>query len=143
MVDKQSVPDLIPVRIVSIIGLKRTTTPQGGETTMKTQEIFELAQILTEEGYDFWFNAQDDYDENIDDEEYEFVLETQTGELIGSRAAITVSFRRDMDGLQLLDMRPARGKVDPEDADGVLHTGLTAKQALEIIIEFFEAEKAQ
>lgn len=103
------------------------------------KEIFTLAQILTEEGYDFWFNAQDDYDENIDDEEYEFILETQTGELIGSRAPITVSFSRNMDGLQLLDMRPARGKENPEDADGVLHTNLTAEQALEIIKEFFNA----
>lgn len=103
------------------------------------QEIWRLAQYLTEDGYDFWFNAQDDHDEVVD-EDYEYVLETQTGELIGTRSPITVSFRRGMDGLQLLDMRPARGKEDPADEDGVLHTNLTAEQALEIIEEFFEAK---
>lgn len=107
------------------------------------REIFRLAQFMTEDGYDFWFNATDDHEEVVSDEDYEYTMETQTGELIGSRAPITVSFRRDMGGLQLLDMRPARGKEDPSDEDGVLHTNLTAEQAFKIIKEFFEAEKAQ
>lgn len=107
---------------------------------MEAQEIFRLAQYLTEDGYDFWFNAQDDHDEVVSDEDYEYILETQTGELIGTRSPMTVFFRRDMDGLQLLDMRPARGKAAPADEDGELHTNLTAEQALKIIKEFFEAK---
>lgn len=113
------------------------------ETKEYLNAVEQLALMMGAAGYYFWISSDDDSGEEVSDEDYEFVLETQTGELIGSRAPITVSFRRDMRGLHLLDMRPARGKEDPSDEDGVLYINLTAEQAFKIIKEFFEAEKAQ
>lgn len=98
--------------------------------------IFKLAQLMQEAGFDYWFNYEDDCDtEDIFDEEYEYTIEIQTGELIGSRAPITV-FQREY-GLELLDMRPARENDFPADSDGELHSGLTAEQAMEIIEQIF------
>lgn len=120
----------------------------------EAQEIFKLAQLMTEAGYDFWsavycgsnLIGEDILDpdfEDISDEELEYILETQTGELIGDEMApITVFLGGGRDGMTLLDMRPARGKACPTEADGELHKNLTAEQAMEIIKEFFEEQKA-
>lgn len=101
-------------------------------------EIFKLAQLMKEAGFNYYFNYDDDSKagDEVFDEEYEYMIETQTGELIGSRTPITV-FQRN-DGLELLDMRPARGKEFPADGDGELHSGLTAEEAMDIIEKFFE-----
>ena len=113
----------------------------------EAEEIFKLAQLLTDAGYDFWFNVQDDYKQyastDVFGEDYEYVIETQTGELIsGCRAPITVFWNRygeGGDGLELLDMRPAREEFFPEEDAGELHTGLSAQQAMEIIEEFYKS----
>lgn len=105
-------------------------------------EIFSLEKLMQEAGFNYWFNYNDDcgMDDDFFDEEYEYLIETQTGELIGLRAVITV-FQRDNGLLELLDMRPARGKESPSDSDGELHTGLSASDAMEIIEEFFKTAK--
>ena len=104
-------------------------------------EIFKLERLMRDAGFDFYFNVQDE-SEDIFDDEYEYMIETQTGELIGEcRAPITVFLNRDgegFNGLELLDMRPARGTDYPTDDDGELHTELSAEQAMEIIEEFFK-----
>lgn len=112
----------------------------------EAQEIFKLAQLMSDAGYNFWFNVQDDCrsGENIFDDEYEYVIEIQTGTLIGSRAPITVFFNRNGEGggsLEVLDMRPAVTKVNPSDEDGDIHSGLSAEQAMEIIEKFFKGDK--
>ena len=109
----------------------------------EAQEIFKLAQLMNDAGFNFWFNVQDDCKsgENIFDDEYEYTIETQTGELIGGRAPITVFLRSGKEGLELLDMCPALNKVNPSDEDGVLYSGLLAEQAMEIIEKFFKGDK--
>ena len=104
----------------------------------EAQEIFKLAQLMSDAGFNFWFNVQDDCKsgEDIFDDEYEYVIEVQTGVLIGSRAPITV-FQRE-DGLKLLDMRPAREQDIVSDSNGELYSGLSAEQTMEIIEKFFE-----
>lgn len=109
------------------------------KTHPEATEIFKLEQILEDGGFGFWFSFDDDIQsgEEIFDDEYVYIIEIQTGELIGSRAPITV-FQRS-DGLEVLDMQPARGKEFPADCDGELHCGLLAEQAMEIIEKFFKA----
>ena len=115
----------------------------------EAEEIFKLAQLLTDAGYDFWFNVQDDYSQytsaDVFGEDYEYIIETQTGELIsGCRAPITVFWNRygeGGEGLELLDMRPAREMFYPEEDAGELHTGLSAQQAMEIIEELYKTAK--
>ena len=120
--------------------LKEKQHKEGEGMTDKNKEaaeIFWLAQLMREAGLNFYFNFEDDREsQEIFDEEYEYMIETQTGELIGSRAPITV-FQRD-EGLELLDMRPAMGKRNVCDSDGKLYFGLSAEQAMEIIEEFFK-----
>ena len=108
------------------------------KTHPEATEIIKLAEILDDGGFGFYFNLEDDIQsgEDIFDNEYEYMIEMQTGELIGSRAPITV-FQRS-DGLEVLDMRPARGKEFPADSEGELHCGLSAAQAMEIIEKFFK-----
>lgn len=114
------------------------------DTHPEAAEIFKLADMMQESGFDFYFSFDDDYpllgDDGFD-EEHEYMIETQTGELVGSRAPITIFLNRDgepKDGLELLDMRPARGIQNASDSDGEFHTGLTADEAMEIIEKFFE-----
>lgn len=102
-------------------------------------EIFKLAQLMKEAGFDYWFSYDDDCGtEEIFDEEYEYTIETQTGELIGIFAPITVRQVSYLKGLKLLDMRPARGLEFPADYNGEFRGELTAEQAMEIITEFYK-----
>ena len=101
-------------------------------------EIFKLDQLMQEAGINHWF-SYDDYsgaDDDFFNEDYEYTIEIQTGELIGSMALITVFQRKD--GLELLDMRPAAGKEFPTDSDGERHVGLCADEAMEIIEGFLK-----
>ena len=103
----------------------------------KGMEIFKLAQLMKEAGFDFYFNYDDFGDALAEDDQY--MIETQTGELIGARAPITV-FQTD-NGLEILDMRPARGNEIISDSDGVYHSGLSVEASMVIIEKFFKEAK--
>lgn len=115
------------------------------------EQIFCLAQMLSEAGYPFYFNFLDDLspspfnqdggdpETDIDWDRYHFLIE------IGNQAGrglsdISVCFNEYGDDslLELLDMRPAAGMKDPRAENGQLTCDLTAEQCMEIIEGYFE-----
>lgn len=113
------------------------------------QELFLLEKMLIETEYPYYFNFWEDLrpvfgepegdPESIDWNTYNFLIEVGRPAGYGySQISVCFNTKGDPKLLELLDMRPAEGKQNPTADDGTLHCGLTAKEAMEIIENFFK-----
>lgn len=114
------------------------------------EEIFKLESLLLKAGIPYYFNVWDDLrptpfnaeqepDEIIDWDKYNFLIEL--GDRVGrGLSMMSVSFNHQGDStlLELLDMRFAEDKEELTAADGILYVDLKSEKALEIIQEFFK-----
>jgi len=115
------------------------------------EQIFCLAQMLSEAGLPFFFIFFDDMrptpfdheggdpESDIDWNQYHFLIEIGRQAGYGlSQLSITFNSEGDETLLELLDMRGAADKPDAKAEDGKLTRNLTAEDAMQIIEKFFD-----